>query len=121
LAARFLRKSSDARRVLRVGMIGGAYKLALLAGAHLLAMPSEHEFWHSRSRSIGRGHVALADSLAHSNGRERKAEGTRQWVRGNYAWSRIITTQLYREYEWVVERNEFRSTRERAACLGERR
>jgi glycosyltransferase involved in cell wall biosynthesis len=43
LAARFLRHSSAARRVLRVGTVGGADKVALLAGARLFALPSEHE------------------------------------------------------------------------------
>jgi glycosyltransferase involved in cell wall biosynthesis len=42
LAARFLQKAGPGR-VLHLGMVRGAAKVALLAGAHLFALPSEHE------------------------------------------------------------------------------
>lgn len=43
LAARFLRESCTAQRVVRIGTVDGADKVALLAGARLFALPSEHE------------------------------------------------------------------------------
>jgi glycosyltransferase involved in cell wall biosynthesis len=42
LASRLL-QGPDSERVLRVGMTGGREKIALLAGARLFALPSEHE------------------------------------------------------------------------------
>src|SRR5205823_213207 len=43
LAERFLRDAAAAERVLQVGMVAGEAKVALLAGARLFALPSEHE------------------------------------------------------------------------------
>jgi glycosyltransferase involved in cell wall biosynthesis len=43
IAARFLLDADAARRVVRAGLVTGNQKTALLAGASLFALPSEHE------------------------------------------------------------------------------
>jgi glycosyltransferase involved in cell wall biosynthesis len=150
LAARFLRASVADRRVLRVGTVGGIEKVALLAGASLVTLPSEHEnFGIAALEALAAGtpvllspHVDLAETILASgvcytaplhqeawreafaeilsgqNGRERKAERARQWVRDNYAWSRIAR-ELLRLYERVVGRISNPSCLlGRAACPG---
>jgi glycosyltransferase involved in cell wall biosynthesis len=75
LAARFLQESSAARRVLRVGTVSGRNKVALLAGATLFALPSEHEnFGIAALEALAAGtpvllspHVDLAGAVADAN------------------------------------------------------
>jgi glycosyltransferase involved in cell wall biosynthesis len=71
LAARFLRDPAAAGRVLRIEMVSGARKAALLAGASLFALPSEHEnFGVAALEALAAGtpvllspHVDLADAV----------------------------------------------------------
>ena len=71
LAGRFLREASAARRVLRLGPVSGADKVALLAGARLFALPSEHEnFGIAALEALAAGtpvllspHVDLAEAV----------------------------------------------------------
>jgi glycosyltransferase involved in cell wall biosynthesis len=158
LAARLLREPSTVRRVVRVGAVGGADKVALLAGADLFAMPSEHEnFGIAALEALAAGtpvllspHVDLAETvlasavgstaplhaeawrealaaiLSGNKGHEQGARD-RQWVREKYAWSRI-TSELFRQYEWVTTgcRSESSSAAavlhpRRAAWLSDRR
>jgi glycosyltransferase involved in cell wall biosynthesis len=70
LAARSLRDPDATRRVLRLGTVGGADKVALLAAAALFALPSEHEnFGVAALEALGAGtpvllspHVDLAET-----------------------------------------------------------
>jgi glycosyltransferase involved in cell wall biosynthesis len=43
LRSRFLTRTQDANRVIRIGAVAGEQKATLLAGAELFALPSEHE------------------------------------------------------------------------------
>src|SRR5205823_3603659 len=71
LAARFLSDTAAARRVLRMGTVSGKDKVALLAGAALFALPSEHEnFGIAALEALAAGtpvllspHVDLAESV----------------------------------------------------------
>lgn len=59
LAARFL-AGPDAARVVRLGTVGGPDKVALLAGATLFALPSEHEnFGNAALEALATGTPAL--------------------------------------------------------------
>ena len=71
LAGRSLRESRSACRVVRLGAVGGAEKVALLAVARLFALPSEHEnFGIAALEALAAGtpvllspHVDLAEAV----------------------------------------------------------
>jgi len=78
LATRVLRDPDAARRVLRLGIVDGSDKVALLAAAALFALPSEHENFGIAalealaagtpvllSPHVDLGEAALADNLAY--------------------------------------------------------
>lgn len=60
LARRFLRQADSARRIVRLGTVKGCDKIALLAGARLFALPSEHEnFGNAALEALATGTPAL--------------------------------------------------------------
>lgn len=60
LARRYLRQADPARRVVRLGTVSGCDKVALLAGARLFALPSEHEnFGNAALEALSAGTPAL--------------------------------------------------------------
>lgn len=71
LAARFLKTAANTKRVVRLDTVSGPVKAALLAGASLFALPSEHEnFGIAPLEALAAGtslllspHVAVAQDL----------------------------------------------------------
>jgi glycosyltransferase involved in cell wall biosynthesis len=86
LAARFLQKASP-ERVVRVQTVAGLKKIALLAGASLFALPSEHEnFGNAALEALAAGtpvllspHVDLAEAVTAAGLGETAALDVASW------------------------------------------
>jgi glycosyltransferase involved in cell wall biosynthesis len=119
------REAHTAQRVLRVPTVTGRNKAALLAGATLFAMPSEHENFAASTPVLLSPHVDLAGALhrepfvdvtsldagawaeklaqrlADPDRLARAGELAKAWVRQRYAWHRVSADLLDR-YRWVL-------------------
>jgi glycosyltransferase involved in cell wall biosynthesis len=125
LAARFLADPAAARRVHYVGAVAGPEKAALLAGAVVFALPSEHEnFGIAALEALAAGtpvmlspHVDLAQSVMAARvgmvlplsvgawkdclrtiSENTEPTGACSWARQNYSWF-ALTSRLQEHYE----------------------
>jgi glycosyltransferase involved in cell wall biosynthesis len=114
LAARMLRRPDAVRRVIRLGTVDGADKVALLAAATLFALPSEHEnFGIAALEALGAGtpvllspHVDLAEAAREAGVGYTAPLSVKAW---RVAFAEILPNnpaqevQAERSRRWVLE------------------